>query len=89
MPSIAKGPAPFGLIEHVVTAQDFRGRGLADQAMRYLLDAAWRRGCYKVMLLSGAQRADAHRLYARLGFDGDAERGYVIKPPPREAPEAG
>jgi hypothetical protein len=33
------------------------------------------------MLLSGAQRGQAHRLYARLGFDGESERGYVIKRP--------
>ena len=38
------------------------------------------RDCCKVMLLSGARRAEAHKLYAALGFDGDVERGFVIKP---------
>jgi hypothetical protein len=32
------------------------------------------------MLLSGMQREDAHVLYESLGFHGDIERGFVIKP---------
>ncbi len=83
IPSIAKGPVPFGVIEHVVTAAAARGQGLAERLMRRLIDEAWRAGCYKVMLLSGAQRDGAHRLYDKLGFDGDAERGFVLKRPLR------
>lgn len=37
--------------------------------------------CHKVVLLSGAQRIDAHRLYEKVGFNGCAERGFVIKAP--------
>jgi len=32
------------------------------------------------MLLSGAQRKEAHKLYESVGFDGDVERGFVAKP---------
>jgi GNAT superfamily N-acetyltransferase len=81
VPSIAKGPMPFGVIEHVVTDAGQRGRGLARQALRLLIDAAWAAGCEKLMLLSGAQRDSAHRLYEGLGFDGDTERGFVLKRP--------
>ena len=66
--------------EHVVTLPEFRGQGLARQVMAQALDFAWSRDCCKVMLLSGARRAEAHKLYAALGFDGDVERGFVIKP---------
>ena len=44
------------------------------------LDRAWARGCYKVILLSGVQRTDAHRPYESVGFRGDIERGFVAKP---------
>jgi GNAT superfamily N-acetyltransferase len=78
--NLANGARPFGVIEHVVTLPQFRQRGLAHKVLRYALDLAWSKRCYKVMLLSGAHRAEAHRLYESAGFDGDVERGYVAKP---------
>jgi GNAT superfamily N-acetyltransferase len=78
--NLASDGRPFAVIEHVVTLPPFRGRGLARATMQYALDFAWSRNCCKVILLSGMQRGDAHRLYESLGFRGDAERGFVIKP---------
>ncbi len=78
--NLASGGRPFGVIEHVVTLPAFRRRGLAREALRHALGLAWARGCYKVMLLSGAGRGEAHRLYESVGFRGDLERGFVAKP---------
>ncbi|MET0532930.1 MAG: GNAT family N-acetyltransferase [Steroidobacter sp.] len=78
--SIASGARPFAVIEHVVTLAQFRGRGLARATVQYALDFAWSQNCCKVMLLSGVQRPEAHRLYEAMGFNGDVERGFVIKP---------
>lgn len=78
--NLASDGRPFAVIEHVVTLAQFRGRGLARATMQHALDFAWSRNGCKVMLLSGAQRPDAHRLYEALGFRGDTERGFVIKP---------
>ena len=83
--NLASGGRPFALIEHVVTLSEFQGRGLARAVMNYALDFAWSRDCCKVMLLSGAKRSDAHRFYESLGFSGDTERGFVIKPSHRPA----
>jgi GNAT superfamily N-acetyltransferase len=77
--NLASAGRPFGVIEHVVTLPQFRGRGLARATMQHALDFAWSQNCCKVMLLSGVQRHDAHRLYESLGFRGDIERGFVIK----------
>jgi GNAT superfamily N-acetyltransferase len=79
--SLAHGGKPFAVMEHVVTATSHRGRGIGRALLAHALDFAWSRNCYKVMLLSGAQRAEAHHVYLALGFDGDAERGFVVKPP--------
>jgi GNAT superfamily N-acetyltransferase len=79
--NLASDGRPFAVIEHVVTLQQFRGRGLARAVVQCALDFAWSRNCCKVMLLSGMQRPDAHRLYESLGFRGDIERGFVIKAP--------
>jgi len=79
--NLASGGRPIGLIEHVITSPSLRRRGLAEACLRFAVDEAWRRDCCKVVLLSGVQRPEAHRVYERVGFDGDAERGFVIKRP--------
>lgn len=79
VPNLASGGRPFAIIEHVVTLASHRGRGLARAVLQQALDFAWSRDACKVMLLSGAQRAEAHRLYESVGFRGDVERGFVAK----------
>lgn len=81
VPNLASNARSFAIIEHVVTLAAHRGQGLGRAVMQHALDFAWDANCCKVMLLSGAQREDAHRLYERLGFAGDVERGFVAKPP--------
>lgn len=81
VPNLASGGRPFAVIEHVVTLASHRGRGLGRAVLRHALDHAWSRDACKVMLLSGVQRAEAHRLYESVGFRGDVERGFVAKRP--------
>ncbi|MFK3841464.1 GNAT family N-acetyltransferase [Serratia sp. NPDC087055] len=81
VPGLVHQAQPFGIIEHVITAPSHRGQGIASAMLEYTLQLAWRKGCYKVMLLSGQQRTGAHQLYLRAGFDGDRERGFVIRRP--------
>jgi GNAT superfamily N-acetyltransferase len=80
IPNLASGARPFGIIEHVVTLHTHRRRGFARQVLEHALSIAWARRCCKVVLLSGAQRAGAHRLYESVGFVGDVERGFVARP---------
>lgn len=79
--NLASGGRPIGVVEHVVTASRFRRRGLNRQVLELALKEAWVAGCCKVILLSGAQRTEAHGLYEAVGFRGDVERGFVAKPP--------
>jgi GNAT superfamily N-acetyltransferase len=80
IPNLASGGRPIGVIEHVITGVAFRRRGLGRAALEFAVQRAWARGCCKVMLLSGAQRPEAHALYRSVGFNGEIERGFVIKP---------
>lgn len=80
--NLASEGRPIGFIEHVVTASALRRQGLGEACLQFALAEAWRLGCCKVVLLSGAQRPQAHRLYEKLGFSGDTERGFAIKRPP-------
>lgn len=78
--NLASGARPFGVIEHVVTLAAFRRQGFARMLLRYALELAWSQHCYKVILLSGADRAGAHALYESVGFRGDLEHGFVARP---------
>jgi GNAT superfamily N-acetyltransferase len=79
-PSFAVGGRPFAVVEHVVTLPAHRRLGLARMTLEFALALAWESECYKVMLLSGAQREEAHRLYRSIGFRDDIEIGIVAKP---------
>lgn len=80
IPNLTRGARPYGLIENVVTHEDFRGKGFAKSLLRHALGFAWTANCYKVMLLSGSHRQAAHRLYQSVGFNKDEKVGYVAKP---------
>lgn len=80
IPTLTNGARPFAMIEHVITNSRCRGKGIGSRMLRFAIDMAWQKNCYKVMLLSGMQRADAHRVYEKLGFRGDVEKGYALKP---------
>ncbi len=79
--NIASEGQPIGFIEHAVTAPAFRRKGLGEACLRFAVASAWNLGCCKVVLLSGVQRPEAHGVYERVGFNGDVERGFVIKRP--------
>lgn len=81
VPNMANGARPFGVIEHVVTRSMFRRLGHGRELLRHALKLAWSRSCYKVILLSGSQREEAHKLYESVGFVGGIERGFVARPP--------
>jgi len=57
-------------VESVHVAESMRNRGIGEAMMRWAMDEARRRGCFRLQLTSNAARADAHRFYKRLGFEG-------------------
>ena len=75
MPNVTYGCAPTLFIEAVVIRPAHRRRGLATAMLQRILDDARAAGCNKVQLLSHKRHATdgAHRLYADLGFEPEAE----------------
>ena len=80
-PNLTRGARPYAVIENVVTRKEHRRRGHGARVMRALVEACWERGCYKIMLLSGAHRPEAHRFYEALGFDGGSKRAFQLRQP--------
>ncbi len=56
-------------IESLHVHPDHRSEGIGAQLLAAAVDAARRAGCYRVQLTSNRQRTEAHRFYARHGFE--------------------
>lgn len=80
VPNLTRDGRPYAVMENVVVRADQRARGVGTAMVRSALDEAWKAGCYKVMLLTGADNRHILQFYERAGFDGTAKRGYVAKP---------
>lgn len=79
IPNLTRGGAPYAVVENVVTAEHARRQGLGKRLMQHTLEFAWKRGCYKVMLLTGSKREAVHGFYRECGFDGDAKHGFIVR----------
>lgn len=80
VPNLTRGGRPYGLIENVVTHPDYRRRGLGTAVLKHALQAAWRRDCYKVMLLTGSKNESTLRFYEEAGFERGVKTGFVARP---------
>ena len=79
VPNMTRSARSYAVIENVITNPDTRRRGLGRKTINMALDFAKEKGCYKVMLLSGSQRVEAHKFYESLGFSGTKKKGFVIE----------
>lgn len=73
LPGLARRGSTRAQIEAVRVAESQRGAGLGSAMLRWAIEVARVRGCSLVQLTSDKQRTDAHRFYARLGFEASHE----------------
>ncbi len=59
---------PFMTVDNLIVHADYRGRGIARSLMSVLEAIGHDAGCSLILLVSGADRRSAHRLYERLGY---------------------
>jgi ribosomal protein S18 acetylase RimI-like enzyme len=69
IPGLSRRGAWRGQIEGVRVAVGARGQGVGEAMIRWAVAESRRRGCAMVQLTTDRSRADAHRFYARLGFE--------------------
>jgi GNAT superfamily N-acetyltransferase len=65
---IQRGGRRAAQVESVHVDAAMRGKKIGEAMMRWAIDEARRRGCYRIQLTSNAAHTDAHRCYNRLGF---------------------
>ena len=68
--------SPSAIVEDVVVAPDRQSQGIGAVMMRFALDRAREKRCYKLMLSSNAKRARAHAFYESLGYE---RHGYSFR----------
>lgn len=78
VPNLTRGGRPYGLIENVVTHNDFRKRGFGKKILQAACEAAWIAGCYKVMLMTGSKKPETLNFYVRAGFE-QSKTGFQIR----------
>ena len=83
IPNLTRGGAPYGLIENVVIGSAYRNRGYGKAVLKDATEAAWRAGCYKVMLLTGSKRPAILKFYQDAGFEQNKTGFQIRRLPPR------
>lgn len=78
IPNLTRGGRSYGLIENVVTHRDYRNRGFGKQVLQYAAEAAWKAGCYKVMLMTGSKKRDTLDFYRAAGFE-QSKTGFQMR----------
>jgi GNAT superfamily N-acetyltransferase len=68
MDALAHLGAPVAIVEDVAVDPRWQNRGIGKQMMRFAMDSARAKGCYKLALSSNLKRKAAHQFYRSLGF---------------------
>lgn len=80
IPNLTRGCRPYGVIENVVTHNDFRNKGYGKGVLGYALEYAWSRNCYRVMLHTSRKDEATIHFYESAGFDGYEKQAFSARP---------
>lgn len=68
MENMAHNGTPSSVIEDVGVLPTMQGKGIGKLMMKFALQYAKEKGCYKMSLSSNLRREKAHQFYESLGF---------------------
>lgn len=79
IPNLSRSFAPYAILENVVTYEPYRRRSYGTTVVKYALEIAWGKGCYKVMLQTGSKNPLKHMFYQKCGFKQGEKFGFVAR----------
>ena len=56
-------------IPELIVTKQLRNLGIGKKLMRYCIDLAKKKDCYRIRLESGNERKDSHKFYKSIGFE--------------------
>lgn len=69
----------FLVLEALIVNEEYRGKGIAKSMLLELENRAAEIGCGYIILVSGKQRTEAHKLYEALGYAEEGAKGFRKK----------
>ena len=84
VPNLTRGGLPYALIENVVTGANHRKQGHGGAVLKHAIAEAWKRNCYKVMLLTGSKSPATLKFYSGVGFEQNKTGFQIRRLPVRE-----
>lgn len=77
IPNLTRNVQPYALVENVVTHENYRNRGLATACLNYAREIAKAASCYKIMLMTGAEKDSTFRFYEQAGYNSSDKKAFV------------
>lgn len=77
VPNLTHSQRPYALVENVVTASEYRERGLASACLEYAHSVAERENCYKIMLMTGSVLDSTLSFYEHNGYNKNDKTAFI------------
>ncbi len=77
IPNLTRSQRPYALVENVITRESHRNKGYATELLHFAKETAARRGCYKIMLMTGSKKEETLRFYENAGYNRTDKTAFI------------
>lgn len=77
IPNLTCNQRPYALVENVITANSYRGRGFASACLEHAKQIAQQNDCYKMMLMTGSKKDSTLNFYRKAGYHSGDKTAFI------------